>query len=84
MGEIVNLRRQRRRRERDAAAQAAADNRARHARTPTERARDALEAARRIAVLDGARIGPDPDPDEAIERSDQPPGTRPGRVPPAP
>ena len=61
MGEIVNLRQRRRRQERDAAAKAAADNPARHGRTPAQRAQDALEAAQREATLDGARLEPETD-----------------------
>ena len=60
MGEIVNLRSQRRRRDKQQAAQQAADNRARHGRTPAEKRRDAIEAARRESGLDGARLEPDP------------------------
>ena len=56
MGEIVNLRRERKRRARAEASQAAASNRARHGATSAERAALRLEAERSDAVLDGARL----------------------------
>ncbi len=64
MGEIVNLRSQRRRLEKRQAAQQAADNRSRFGRTGPEKRRDEIEAARRQAALDGARLETDP-PTEA-------------------
>ena len=64
MGDIVNLRTERRRREKQAAALQAADNRSRFGRTGTQKQRDETEAARRQATLDGARLEPDP-PTEA-------------------
>ena len=67
MGEIVNLRQRRRQQRREADAQAAADNRARHGRTRIERTLDAHEAAQRQALLDGARIQPPPDEPKPTE-----------------
>lgn len=58
MGEIVNLRGRRRQRDRQLDAQQAADNRSRFGRTRAEKARDAADAARSSAVLDGARLQP--------------------------
>ncbi len=55
MGEIVNLRQARKRRARDEASEAARENRARHGRTPAEKAADTREEARRQALLDGVR-----------------------------
>ncbi|MCQ8240445.1 DUF4169 family protein [Rhizosaccharibacter radicis] len=63
MGEVVNLRRVRRRRDRHAAGQEADANRARFGRTADEKRRDELDAGRRDAVLDGARIEREPDAD---------------------
>ena len=60
MGEIVNLRSQRRQIERRQAAQQAADNRSRFGRTNLEKRRDEIESGRRQAALDGARLEPDP------------------------
>ena len=60
MGEIVNLRTRRRQRDRAEAAQQAADNRARFGRTRAEVGRDRQDQARQQAVLDGARLEPDP------------------------
>ena len=62
MGEIVNLRGVRRQRDRETEAQTAADNRSRHGRTRAEKARDEADAARQRAILDGARIDPEPPP----------------------
>lgn len=62
MAEIHNLRRERRRAGRKEAAREAEANRARFGRTVAEKDRDALDQARRRAVLDGARLersGPD-------------------------
>ncbi len=55
MGEIVNLNRVRKARARAAAAADAAANRAKHGRTAAQKANDRAEAARRKALLDGAR-----------------------------
>ncbi|NPD68121.1 DUF4169 family protein [Lichenicola cladoniae] len=60
MGDIVNLRTHRRQRARKQDAQQAADNRSRFGRTPAQIARDEADAARGKALLDGARIDPDP------------------------
>lgn len=60
MGDIVNLRTHRRQRARKQDAQQAADNRSRFGRTRAEKTRDEADAARGKAVLDGARIDPDP------------------------
>ena len=63
MAEILNLRRARKARNRAAAAQQAAENRAVHGRTRTERENEtrATEIARR--QLDGAKLaGRDDDP----------------------
>lgn len=43
MADVINLRLARKRRDREAAARAAAENRARFGRTPAEREREALE-----------------------------------------
>ncbi|MGG5817322.1 DUF4169 family protein [Falsiroseomonas sp. HW251] len=55
MGEIVNLSKIRKQREKEAARAAAPVNRAKHGRTGAEKARDRGDAARREALLDGAR-----------------------------
>ena len=55
MADIVNLRRARKARDRDAAATQAAVRRAAHGRTKAEKDGDAAEAARRDALLDGAK-----------------------------
>jgi hypothetical protein len=59
MGELVNLNREKKRRAKDAAAQAAAENRVRHGRTRVERNRDADDEARRRAAVENARIEPE-------------------------
>ncbi len=56
MGEIVNLRRVKKARARDAAAERAAENRARHGMTKLERDAEAKRRERRDAELDGARL----------------------------
>ena len=56
MAEIVNLNRTRKAKARAAREAEAAANRAAHGRTKAERARDAAEAAKRRALLDGARL----------------------------
>ncbi len=56
MAEIVNLRQVRKQRARAKAAEQAAANRARHGRTPAQKQADAAEAARRRALLDGAKV----------------------------
>jgi hypothetical protein len=55
MAEIVNLRQVKKQRARAAAADHAAQNRARFGRTPAEKRAEAVEAARRRALLDGAK-----------------------------
>ena len=52
---IVNLRRVKKQRARAEAAQAAAENRARHGRTPAERRTDNMERDRTERMLDGAQ-----------------------------
>lgn len=61
MAEIINLNRARKARARAEAATGAAANRAKHGRTGAAKAADARDAARRAALLDGARIGTDPE-----------------------
>jgi Domain of unknown function (DUF4169) len=56
MGEIVNLRRVKKQRERQAAAQAAAENRVRHGRTGAVKAADRMDEERRRVALDGAQV----------------------------
>ncbi len=60
MGEIVNLRRVKKQRARDAAAAAAAENRARHGRSKTELEAARLEQDRARRALDGARQEDEP------------------------
>ena len=55
MGEIVNLNRVRKARATAVAKTEAAANRAKHGRTGAEKLSDRAEAARRKALLDGAR-----------------------------
>ena len=55
MGEVVNLRRIRKAKARAADAAQAAANRAAHGRTKAEQEIGAAEAARRDALLDGAK-----------------------------
>jgi hypothetical protein len=55
MAEIVNLNRVRKARARTTAAVEAAANRAKHGRTGAQKASDRAEAARRKALLDGAK-----------------------------
>lgn len=55
MGDVINLRLARKARARVDAAAKAAENRARHGRTKAEKAAEAIEQARRDAVLDGAK-----------------------------
>jgi hypothetical protein len=57
MAEIVNLRTARKRRARDEAAAQAQENRARHGRTPAQKAADARDEARRQTLLDAVRRG---------------------------
>lgn len=74
MGDIVNLRTQRRQRARKQDAQQAADNRSRFGRTRAEKARDEADAARSSAVLDGARLLPgDVASADSPEKPDLPP-----------
>jgi hypothetical protein len=53
MGDILNLRQARKRRARAAAAATAAENRVKHGRTAADTKREAEEAARTDARLDG-------------------------------
>jgi hypothetical protein len=55
MGEIVNLNRVKKARARAAAAAEAAANRAKHGRTGARKATELADAARRRALLDGAK-----------------------------
>lgn len=55
MGEVVNLRLLRKRKARAEKEQAAERNRAAHGRTKAERERDAAEAGKNRAFLDGHR-----------------------------
>lgn len=55
MGEVLNLNKARKARARADKATAAAANRVAHGRTKLERAKDAAEAARHTAILDGAK-----------------------------
>jgi hypothetical protein len=59
MGEVVGLRRARKAHARTAREVAAAANRALHGRTPAQRRADAADAARRTALLDGAKLDQD-------------------------
>lgn len=63
MGDLVNLRRERKRRARERDAAAAADNRVAHGLTKS--ARDAAAATRRLAerALDGRRLDAAESPD---------------------
>lgn len=58
MGELVNLRRARKAVRRQADAAQAAANRVAHGRTRAEVEADRAAAARRDALLDGARLDP--------------------------
>ena len=66
MAGIVNLNRARKAKARAEREVEAAANRASHGRTKVERARDAAEAAKRRALLDGARLDSDP-PDGSLK-----------------
>ncbi len=55
MGEIVNLQRAKKRLAREAAIQAAAENRTRHGRTTAQKANNARAEQRRRDALDGKR-----------------------------
>ena len=57
MGEIINLRKARKAQARSADAAGAAENRARHGRTASERERERLEAEQARRTLDGAKHG---------------------------
>ena len=57
MGEIVNLRRARNAANGQEAAEAARQNRVRHARTASEKANDRRAEQRREALLDASRRG---------------------------
>jgi hypothetical protein len=56
MGEVVNLRRARKAKARGEAAQAAAENRAKHGRSTAERKAEALADARQTQRHDGHRL----------------------------
>jgi hypothetical protein len=60
MAEIVNLNKARKARAKAEARRDAEARRASHGRSRGERARDAAEAERREATLDGARVEPPP------------------------
>ena len=62
MGEIVNLKREKKRRVAAAEADAARENRVRHGRTGAQRAADRQAEERRRAALDAAAL-PSPNPD---------------------
>ena len=55
MGEVINLRQRRKAQVRAVKQQVAAAARALHGRTGSERDRDTADAARRDALLDGAK-----------------------------
>ncbi len=55
MGEVVNLRRARKERKRDAASQAAQENRVRFGRDKAAKANDASARERAAKTVDGAR-----------------------------
>jgi hypothetical protein len=55
MADIVSLNKARKARAKAEAARQAAANRAKHGRSKAERAREEAEAAKRRALLDGAR-----------------------------
>ena len=59
MGDVINLRSARKAKMRSDAKTLADTNRAKFGRTKAEKARDALEKARRERALDGAEIGKD-------------------------
>ena len=56
MGEVVNLRTARKAKAKVAAEAQAAENRARHGRTASEKKRDVSEAKRLAGIVDGARL----------------------------
>ncbi len=58
MGEIINLRKVRKAKHRAGEVDAAAENRARHGRTLTERERDRAAAEQARRALDGAKTDP--------------------------
>lgn len=55
MGDVINLRLARKAKARVEAVAKAAENRAKHGRTKSEKATQAAEQARHDAILDGAR-----------------------------
>lgn len=61
MAEIINLRLYRKRKAREDAAKLAAENRARHGRTKTEKQREAQETEDAARRLDGLHREPDPE-----------------------
>ena len=64
MGEIVNLKQAKKRQARERASAEAAANRVKHGRTAAEKANDRRAEARRQALLDSARRGPEACQDE--------------------
>lgn len=58
MGEVVNLRRARKARDRKAGAQAAAEARALHGRTKTQRSLEKAEAEKLSRAVDQAKLDP--------------------------
>ena len=56
MGEIINLRRERKRRQRQEARDAADTNRVKHGRSKADRGADAKASQRRETDLDGKRL----------------------------
>ena len=61
MGDLVNLRQARKRRDRERAATAAAENRAVHGMTRTERRKTEAEREKAARELDAHRLRPDGD-----------------------
>lgn len=57
MGDVINLRTERKRREKTKAAEAARENRVRHGRTGAEKKRIAAEAERTLIAFAGHRLG---------------------------
>ena len=56
MGDVINLRRARKAKAKGAAEVQAAENRARHGRTTSEKKRDDSETKRLDRIVDGARL----------------------------
>jgi uncharacterized protein DUF4169 len=64
MSKVVNLNKFKKQKAKAARVEQAATNRRFHGRTKAERARDALQKERLATSVDGARLGPAPDPDD--------------------